>query len=117
MDSTFISGVAKKCVGYCGADIKALCAEAALIALRKKYPQIYTSRNKLVLNISSVQVKVEDFDCAMLKIVPAGYRAASNYGRPLPSLLGPLLQSVLNSIIFNLQSIFPQGINSDSSIG
>ena len=28
--------LAERCVGYCGADLKALCAEAALAALRRR---------------------------------------------------------------------------------
>ncbi|KAG1677087.1 ATPase family AAA domain-containing protein 2B [Nymphon striatum] len=103
------------CVGYCGADIKALCSEAILSALRKRYPQIYSSRHKLVLNVSSVQVSAVDFDLAMQKIVPAGSRAIPSCGRPLPSFLGPLLKSVFNEVLVNLQSIFPQGINSHCS--
>lgn len=34
-------------LGYCGADLKALCTEAALHALRRRYPQIYLSSEKL----------------------------------------------------------------------
>lgn len=34
----------RKCVqvGYCGADLKALCTEAAMRALRRRYPQVLT---------------------------------------------------------------------------
>lgn len=39
--------LASACVGYCGADLKALCVEAALAALRRRYPQIYGSEDKL----------------------------------------------------------------------
>ncbi|KAI2522564.1 ATAD2B isoform 5, partial [Pan troglodytes] len=34
LSDAFLGELAEKCVGYCGADIKALCTEAALIALR-----------------------------------------------------------------------------------
>lgn len=34
-------------MGYCGADLKALATEAALAALRRRYPQIYSSEGKL----------------------------------------------------------------------
>lgn len=43
-------------LGYCGADIKGLCTEAALIALRKRYPQIYLSDKKLLVDSKSLQV-------------------------------------------------------------
>lgn len=33
--------LAASCVGYCGADLKALCTEAAIRAFRRKYPQVY----------------------------------------------------------------------------
>jgi len=36
--------LAASCVGYCGADLKALCTEAAIRAFRRKYPQVYRYR-------------------------------------------------------------------------
>ncbi|KAJ7412148.1 ATPase family AAA domain-containing protein 2B [Willisornis vidua] len=51
LSDPFLGELAEKCVGYCGADIKALCTEAALIALRRRYPQIYMSSQKLQLDI------------------------------------------------------------------
>lgn len=51
-----LSELAARCTGYCGADIKALCSEAALVALRRSFPQIYASKEKLQLNIDAVQV-------------------------------------------------------------
>lgn len=59
-------------VGYCGADMKALCTEAALHALRRRYPQIYTSNDKLQLDVTSIDINAGDFHYAMSKIVPAG---------------------------------------------
>ncbi|KAG5846369.1 hypothetical protein ANANG_G00114190 [Anguilla anguilla] len=50
----FLGELAEKCVGYCGADIKALCTEAALVALRRRYPQIYGSSRKLRLDVESI---------------------------------------------------------------
>lgn len=60
--------------GYCGADIKAVCTEAALCALRRRYPQIYASSQKLVLDVDSIAITNKDFVCAMSKIVPASQR-------------------------------------------
>lgn len=45
-------------VGYCGADLKSLCAESALVALRSKYPQIYSSRQKLLIDVNSLVVSI-----------------------------------------------------------
>jgi hypothetical protein len=39
--------LAQACVGYCGADLKALCTEAMLRALRRSLPEIYTTDEKL----------------------------------------------------------------------
>ena len=66
-------------VGYCGADMKALCTEAALHALRRRYPQIYTSSDKLQLDINSIHINAADFHYAMTKIVPAGMSHISTY--------------------------------------
>ncbi|RKP05259.1 hypothetical protein THASP1DRAFT_11316, partial [Thamnocephalis sphaerospora] len=51
--------------GYGGADLKALCTEAALRAIRRRYPQIYDSKQKLLLDPKSVHVAEADFVAAM----------------------------------------------------
>jgi SpoVK/Ycf46/Vps4 family AAA+-type ATPase len=61
-------------VGYCGADLKALCTEAAMRALRRRYPQIYTSSQKLVIKQDEVMVLRADFADAMRAIQPAAHR-------------------------------------------
>lgn len=61
-------------LGYCGADIKAVCSEAALCALRRRYPQIYSSSQKLVLDVNSITITNRDFMSAMSKMVPAAQR-------------------------------------------
>ncbi|XP_040835280.1 ATPase family AAA domain-containing protein 2 isoform X6 [Ochotona curzoniae] len=59
---TFLDELAENCVGYCGADIKSICAEAALCALRRRYPQIYTTSEKLQLDLSSINISAKDFE-------------------------------------------------------
>lgn len=44
---------------------QALCAEASLAALRRVYPQIYTSDVKLLIDVSAVRVTQADFTAAM----------------------------------------------------
>eukprot|EP00775_Hariotina_reticulata_P011166 gene11166-11316_t len=56
--------------GYCGADIKALCAEASLAALRRVYPQIYDSDVKLLIDPAAVVVTRQDFIGAMQDQLP-----------------------------------------------
>jgi alpha-glucosidase (family GH31 glycosyl hydrolase) len=38
--------LAVSCVGYCGADLKALCTEAAIRVFRKMYSHVYASDDK-----------------------------------------------------------------------
>lgn len=85
--------------GYCGADIKALCTEASLHALRRRYPQIYTSADKLELDVTSIDIRACDFQHAMSCMVPASQRAVHSPGRPLSSIISPLLSRQLSSII------------------
>jgi len=37
---SLLESLSEETVGYCGADLKGLCAEAALNALRRRYPQV-----------------------------------------------------------------------------
>lgn len=65
--------------GYCGADIKAVCSESALCALRRRYPQIYSSSQKLVLDVDSIAITSKDFMSAMSNMVPASQRYNQTY--------------------------------------
>lgn len=93
--------------GYCGADLKALCTEAALHALRRRYPQIYSSSDKLQLDVTSIDISAVDFHHAMTKIVPAGQRAITSPSRPLSAIIKPLLQRQLDIIFAQLSTTFP----------
>lgn len=107
LSQNFINEVADQCVGYCGADIKALCTEAALFALRRRYPQIYASKKKLVLDVSTVRVSGKDFAKAIKTMVPACQRAVVAPGRALSTSIKPLLHEVLRTSWNIVTRIFP----------
>lgn len=93
--------------GYCGADIKALCTEASLAALRRRYPQIYSSSQHYKLDVSSIVLGSQDFGHALRTIVPAAQRALAPPGRALSSTLQPLLESSLAHTLACLLRVFP----------
>ncbi|XP_037984074.1 LOW QUALITY PROTEIN: ATPase family AAA domain-containing protein 2-like [Motacilla alba alba] len=99
--------LAEECVGYCGADIKALCAETGLCALRHRYPQLYESRQRLQINMDSIKIKANDFSMAMQKTVPASRRVVPSPGQALSAISKPLLEDTLERILQTLQRVFP----------
>ncbi|XP_070767520.1 ATPase family AAA domain-containing protein 2-like [Enoplosus armatus] len=103
----FLEELADKCVGYCGADIKAVCSEAALCALRRRYPQIYSSSQKLVLDVNSIAITNKDFMSAMSKMVPAAQRAVVSPAKALIPAIRPLLSAALQNIIHTVSRVFP----------
>uniref|UniRef100_A0A673G3W1 ATPase family AAA domain-containing protein 2 n=1 Tax=Sinocyclocheilus rhinocerous TaxID=307959 RepID=A0A673G3W1_9TELE len=103
----FIDELAEKCVGYCGADIKALCTEAVLAALRRRYPQIYSSSQRYQLDVASIVLWPQDFGCALRSIVPAGQRALAPPGQALSYVLKPLLEPTLAQTLACLMRVFP----------
>lgn len=114
LSDAFLGELAEKCVGYCGADIKALCTEAALTALRRRYPQIYASSHKLQLDVTSIVLSAHDFYHAMQNIVPASQRAVMSSGQALSPIIRPLLERSFNNILAVLQKIFPHAETSQS---
>ncbi|NWH56373.1 ATD2B protein, partial [Geococcyx californianus] len=114
LSDTFLGELAEKCVGYCGADIKALCTEAALIALRRRYPQIYVSSQKLQLDVSSVVLSAQDFYHAMQNIVPASQRAVTSSGHALSPVIRPLLERTFTNLLKVLHRVFPHAEFSQS---
>lgn len=106
-DPDLIDELADRTHGFCGADLRALCSEAALRALRHSYPEIFESTDKYVVDNSSVVVDRTHFEEALAIVTPAAYRAVSITGAPLPPHLAPLLKQPLDNIISRLGVIFP----------
>ncbi|XP_064486868.1 ATPase family AAA domain-containing protein 2-like [Ornithodoros turicata] len=105
-----LSELAARCTGYCGADLKALCSEAALVALRRSFPQIYESKLKLQLDINLVQIRPEDYERAIQKICPASQRSAASPAHPLTTVIRPLLCAVLETALDHLKAAFATGL-------
>ncbi|XP_040899672.1 ATPase family AAA domain-containing protein 2-like isoform X2 [Toxotes jaculatrix] len=104
---SFLEELADRCVGYCGADIKAVCSEAALCALRRHYPQIYSSSQKLILDVNSIAITNKDFMSAMSKMVPAAQRAVVSPAKALIPAIRPLLNAALQNILHTVSRLFP----------
>jgi SpoVK/Ycf46/Vps4 family AAA+-type ATPase/predicted nucleic acid-binding protein len=102
--------IAKRSVGYCGADIKALCAESALCALKRRYPQIYNSNSRLLIDVNSIEVQKIDFLDAMKSITPASHRSAIVHARALPPYFVPLLNNKVEAVKSLIKQAFPLSI-------
>ena len=96
-----------KTIGYCGADLKGLTAEAALNSLRRSFPQVYESNQKLAIDMNVVQVRKCDFDKALRKIVPSTHRVEDRVLGPLPKQVRPLLSQTLTNLTHHIKKIFP----------
>ncbi|KAK1267741.1 ATPase family AAA domain-containing protein [Acorus gramineus] len=107
--------LAASCVGYCGADLKALCTEAAIRAFREKYPQVYTSDDKFLIDVDSVKVEKYHFLEAMSTITPAAHRGSIVHSRPLSSVVAPCLQRHLHRVMHLISEIFPSLSSTDAS--
>lgn len=94
-------------VGYCGADLKALCTEAALAALRRTFPQIYSTTEKLVIDAKKIRMQPQDFLKAMESITPASQRVEISPAKSLSPALHHLLSRQLREILSTLMFIFP----------
>lgn len=93
--------------GYGGADLRALCTEAALNAVQRKYPQIYKSDKKLLIDPKKIDVTPKDFMLAITKMVPSSERASSSGASPLPKTVEPLLRRPFADIKTLLAEILP----------
>ena len=94
--------------GYGGADLRALCTEAALNAVQRRYPQIYASNEKLLIDPTTIEVMPKDFMISVKKMVPSSERSASSGAAPLPASIEPLLRNPLRNIKGILADIMPQ---------
>ncbi|XP_076387362.1 ATPase family AAA domain-containing protein 2 isoform X4 [Megachile rotundata] len=103
--------LAEKATGYCGSDLRALCTEAVLQGLRRTYPQIYMTSNRLLLDPERVEVKKRDFLQASSILVPSSQRVSPCARRKLQPFIEPLLGPLLEELLCSIKGIFPQGVN------
>jgi ATP-dependent 26S proteasome regulatory subunit len=94
--------------GYGGADLRALCTEAALNAMQRTYPQIYKSVDKLKVDPNKIVVTARDFMMSLKKITPSSERSSASSAAPLPDHIKPLLSKPLEAIKDRLKGIFPE---------
>lgn len=93
--------------GFGGADIRALCTEATLNAVQRRYPQIYHTSDRLALDPSSITVEARDFMLALQKLVPSSARSMAPSFAPLPAHLAPLLGSAVERAHATLNRVLP----------
>ncbi|KAI0059309.1 AAA-domain-containing protein [Artomyces pyxidatus] len=102
-----VKGLAKLTKGYGGADLRALCTEAALNAVQRRYPQIYKSNDRLLLKPETIDVELRDFMISVKKLIPSSARSSSSVASPLPPQLVPLLSGALSKVKEVLEKVMP----------
>ncbi|KAF2230676.1 AAA-domain-containing protein [Viridothelium virens] len=94
--------------GYGGADLRALCTEAALNAVQGTFPQIYKSNEKLIIDPSKIKVLAKDFMISVNRMIPSSERSTTSAASPLAADIEPLLRTPLDQIVRLLDDIIPQ---------
>lgn len=105
---TFKDEIAHLTKGYGGADLRALCTEAALNAVQRRYPQIYKSNEKLQIKPETIIVIAKDFMISVKKMIPSSERSTSSGAAPLPAQIEPLLRNQLSDIKNIVSEALPQ---------
>ena len=108
LDSEFKDKLAEQTKGYGGADLRALCTEAALNAVQGTYPQIYASEKKLIIDPAQIKVLAKDFMLSVDKIVPSSERSATSGAVPLKKDIEPLLRKPLLDITAAIDKAIPR---------
>ncbi|KAF2788565.1 AAA-domain-containing protein [Melanomma pulvis-pyrius CBS 109.77] len=94
--------------GYGGADLRALCTEAALNAVQGTFPQIYTSERKLLIDPSTIKVLAKDFMISVNKMIPSSQRTMTASAAPLAKNIEPLLRKPLEEIMKQIDELIPR---------
>ncbi|KAF4981927.1 hypothetical protein FZEAL_2359 [Fusarium zealandicum] len=108
LSEQFKDSLADNTKGYGGADLRALCTEAALNSIQRTYPQIYSSTEKLVVNAEKISVHATDFMLSIKKLIPSSERSATSGARPLPKSIEPLLRKQFAEAKRALERILPR---------
>jgi SpoVK/Ycf46/Vps4 family AAA+-type ATPase len=107
VDDAFKTSLAHVTKGYGGADLRALCTEAALNAIQRTYPQIYSSNEKLIVDPDKIKITAKDFMISIKKMVPSSERSTSSGAAALPRVVEPLLREQLGVIEGIVDSLIP----------
>eukprot|EP00834_Sanchytrium_tribonematis_P001188 NODE_27_length_39007_cov_1.590650.p3 type:complete len:793 gc:universal NODE_27_length_39007_cov_1.590650:31090-33468(+) len=102
-----LSDLSNQTIGYCGADIRALCTESALNAVRRVFPHIYQDFKKYEVDPSSVVVSRNDFILALKKVVPSLHRSSPNSIIPLNFQLEVLLYESIQFVFDAISNLLP----------
>ena len=108
LSPNFKDEIAHLTKGYGGADLRALCTEAALNAVQRRYPQIYKSNEKLQIRPETINVTAKDFMISIKKMVPSSERSTTSGAAPLPAPVEPLLRYQLREIKEMIEEAIPQ---------
>ena len=113
--------LAKSTFGFAGADLKALCTEAAFRALRRSCPRAYEDDHEAALrDLQSMAVSVQatDFATALAEMIPSTRRHSPSDPPTLPPILEALfghevdaLTSVLGEVFGPPVALGPLGTN------
>ncbi|KKY16443.1 putative aaa family [Diplodia seriata] len=103
----FKNQLAEMTKGYGGADLRALCTEAAVNAIQGTFPQVYKSNKKLEINVDNIKISAKDFMISVNKIVPSSQRSTSFGAAPLKKGTAPLLKPSLDEIAQIIDEIIP----------
>jgi SpoVK/Ycf46/Vps4 family AAA+-type ATPase len=107
IDDAFKNSLAHITKGYGGADLRALCTEAALNSIQRTYPQIYSSNDKLKIDADKIKITAKDFMLSVKKMIPSSERSTSSGAAPLPKGIEPLLRDQLRKIEAILDGLIP----------
>ncbi|TAQ86087.1 hypothetical protein B7494_g5582 [Chlorociboria aeruginascens] len=107
IDDAFKTSLAHITKGYGGADLRALCTEAALNSIQRTYPQIYSSNDKLKIDADKIKITAKDFMLSIKKMIPSSERSTSSGAKPLPKSIEPLLIDQLMELETILDELIP----------
>ncbi|KAG9257301.1 putative AAA family ATPase [Emericellopsis atlantica] len=108
LSDQFKRSLAVQTKGYGGADLRALSTEAALNAIQRTYPQIYSTQEKLVVKPENISVHASDFMMAVKKLIPSSERSATSGAQALPDSIAPLLANQLDKAKAALDELLPR---------
>ncbi|KAI1723993.1 ATPase family associated with various cellular activities (AAA) domain-containing protein [Ditylenchus destructor] len=112
-DDETLTWLAERTGGYCGADLRALCTEAVLIAVRERFPHIYLSSDRLAIDPTAVKINRQHFKDSLKQIVPASRRDFVVASQQMNEMTHCFVADVIKSIF---ASRIPRGYIQKASV-
>ncbi|MES1904255.1 MAG: ATPase AAA domain-containing protein 2 [Paramarteilia canceri] len=112
----FLKSLSKHTSNFCGADLKGLCDQAVLNSIKRIYPQIYGSKNRLKIDKSKVYPSPKDFLYSLNAMNPKNKEISTNELDIIPEGISYPIKFLIKEQVAYFKELLKSFVYDDESV-